>query len=158
VVLPLLAGGLGAVAILAGCTPFAADDAGAEGGSTATATSTPVNPIPSDPADIATDTAVATGTAVTVTSAAWVPDQGIAVSSVVLGRVEDGGTCTLTATFGDDEAEVSGDALADASSTTCGELVVPDTDVDTGTWTVRVTYTSPDGSTGTSEDEEVEVP
>lgn len=153
---PVTAGILAAaVLVLGGCTSDTGGDAvtPVEEGAGPTA----VNPVPSDPDDIATDTAVATAMAVTITSAAWVPAQGVVVSSVVLGRIEDGGSCTLTASSGDVRASVDGEAISDAASTTCGELVVPADEVDSGTWSVELVYTSPDGSASSATDE-VEVP
>jgi hypothetical protein len=65
----------------------------------------------------------------------------LAVAASVAGLVEDGGTCTLTATPANGSAKTAtSDAFADAQSTVCGELDL--TDLASGTWTLSVRYES----------------
>jgi|GEM_PF-2276635 len=57
--------------------------------------------------------------------------------------VEQGGTCTLRlAGPGGATAEVSGSALPDAASTTCGLLAVPRDRLAAGSWTGTLSYAS----------------
>jgi len=71
--------------------------------------------------------------------------------------VESGGTCTLTLTKGGVTASASRPASADVSTTSCGALSVPGSELSSGTWEAVLTYESP-GAAGTSAPVEVEVP
>ncbi len=124
-------------------------DPAAESGSTAAAaaTTTPlVSPPPENPADVATDTAVPTQAALQITYAG--PDEvagGIAVGAYVAGVIEEGGSCALTLSKDGQSATAESEALPDAATTSCGQLVVPFSDLEPGVWTAEVTYTSPTG-------------
>jgi hypothetical protein len=72
------------------------------------------------------------------------------------GVIEEGGTCTLTLTRGDDEVTATTTAVADASTSTCG-LLETGTGLETGTWDAVLTYSS-DRARGESEAMEVTVP
>ena len=123
--------------------------AGESGASAATtvATTTPlISPPPENPADVATDTAVPTLAALQITYAG--PDDaagGIAVGAYVAGLIEEGGRCALTLSKEGESAGAESEALPDASTTSCGQLVVPFSELEPGTWTAEVTYTSPTG-------------
>jgi len=120
---------------------------------------TVVSPPPSDPADVATDTATPSSLRVDVTYA--VADHatgGIAVGSLVAGVVEDGGSCLLTLEQDGRSATATGDGHADVSTTTCGQLFVPYSQLGSGTWSARVSYTSVAGATSTSGAVPVDVP
>ncbi|SSC24636.1 Hypothetical protein KLENKIAIHU_3252 [Klenkia terrae] len=86
-------------------------------------------PIPTSvPGDVATDRPVdvGSGSRVVVTYAAWSSDTGkIDASAYVAGVVEDGGTCTVTATSAAATRSASSAASADATTTVCADLVVP---------------------------------
>jgi hypothetical protein len=94
---------------------------------------------------------------VTVTYFGWdAAAREVQLAGFVGGVVEDGGVCTLTLTKGDATATGRKQALADASTTACGEVTVPGDQLSAGTWTAVLTYASP-GHTGTSEAVDVEV-
>lgn len=83
---------------------------------------------------------------------------GLLVAAVVTDVVEDGGTCTVTATRDGAQASVTGSATADATSTTCGEIALPGSRLDgSGTWSVTVAYRSATAA-GTSTATDVAVP
>lgn len=110
-------------------------------------------PVATDEPDVVTSDEVP----VTITYYGWDPDQrAVQVAGFVGGVVEDGGVCTVTLTKGG--ATVSGEkpALADASTTSCGEVSVSGAELGAGTWQAVMTYTSA-GHTGTSETVDVEV-
>jgi hypothetical protein len=68
---------------------------------------------------------------------------GLLVAAVVTDVVEDGGTCTVTASRDGAQVSVTGSATADATSTTCGEIAVPGSRLGgSGTWSVTVAYRS----------------
>jgi hypothetical protein len=120
---------------------------------------TVVNPPPEDPADVATDAATPTATDVWITYA--VADEaagGVTVGAVIAGVVENGGECTLTLQQGDRTASTSTEGLADATTTTCGQLLVPFIDLGPGAWTATVDYVSAAGEPVGTADTTVEVP
>lgn len=121
-------------------------DAPPESGAPAAATSTLISPPPENPEDVATDTAVPTVAALQITYAG--PDEaagGIAVGAYVAGLIEEGGRCTLTLSKDGESAGAESEALPDASTTSCSQLLVPFSELEPGTWTAEVTYTSPTG-------------
>jgi hypothetical protein len=122
-------------------------ESGASATAPATSTTTPlISPPPENPADVATDTAVPTLAALQITYAG--PDDaagGIAVGAYVAGLIEEGGRCALTLSKEGESAGAESEALADASTTSCGQLLVPFSELEPGTWTAEVTYTSPTG-------------
>lgn len=67
----------------------------------------------------------------------------VMVGGYVQGVVEDGGTCTLTLTSGSSRATGSSRAHADATTTTCGAVTVPGSDLAAGTWNAVLSYSSP---------------
>ena len=119
----------------------------AESGAAAAATTTAsISPPPENPEDVATDTAVPTLAAVQITYAG--PDDaagGIAVGAYVSGLIEEGGTCALTLSKDGESAGAESEALPDASTTSCGQMIVPFSELEPGTWAAEVTYTSPQG-------------
>jgi hypothetical protein len=119
----------------------------AESGAAAAATTTAsISPPPENPEDVATDTAVPTLAALRITYAG--PDEaagGIAVGAYVSGLIEEGGTCALTLSKDGKSADAESEALPDASTTSCGQMLVPFSELEQGTWTAEVTYTSPQG-------------
>lgn len=112
---------------------------------------------PGPDATVATDPPAARGEiAVVVTYADWV-DGGVEVDGYVAGVVEDGGTCRLTLTRGDDVQTVEGVAASDASTTTCGSLIVAGGGLTAGDWSAVLTYDST-SSSGSSAPSVVAVP
>jgi hypothetical protein len=95
---------------------------------------------------VATDEApVTTGgdVDVVVTYADW--DAGadvIEVSGFVSGVVEDGGTCRLTAEGKGTTASAESTGMADASTTSCGSVLLPGDQLSAGTWKVVLSYES----------------
>jgi hypothetical protein len=119
-----------------------------------------IGPDPDSGQTVATDephVVTAAEVPVSITYFGWNPDEReVQLAGFVGGVVEEGGVCTLTLTKGD--ATVTGDkkALADASTTSCGELSIPGDQVAAGTWRAVLSYSSA-GHTGTSEAVDVEV-
>ncbi|MFP5373056.1 MAG: hypothetical protein ACLGI3_20255 [Actinomycetes bacterium] len=117
-----------------------------------------VSPPPVDPRDVATDTAVPASAAVQITYAG-VDDAagGVSVGAYVAGLIEEGGRCTLTLSLDGASATSESESVADARTTSCGELIVPVADLSPGTWTADVAYASPRGSAVTAARTSVEV-
>lgn len=81
---------------------------------------------------------------------------GVSASEVrayVQGVVEDGGTCSVTATRGSQTVTGSSSAIANVSTTQCGPISVS---LGSGTWKVVVSYTSSTAS-GKSQEGSYEV-
>jgi len=119
-----------------------------------------IGPDPDDGQAVATDEPDVVTTAevpVTITYFGWDPDsRAVQVAGFVGGVVEDGGVCTLTLTQGGATVSEEKRALADASTTSCGEVSVPGAELGAGTWQAVLTYSS-SGHAGTSEAVDVEV-
>lgn len=120
-----------------------------------------IGPDPYEGQEVATDEpVVATGeqVRVTVTYAGWEPSVGeVQVGGYVAGITEEGGTCTLSLTKDGRTVTGSKQALADASTTACGAVVVPGDELSAGTWQAVLSYRSA-GHSGTSDTWDVEVP
>jgi hypothetical protein len=102
---------------------------------------------------------VVTGSAVpvTITYFGWDPDADqVQVGGYVGGVVEEGGVCTLTLTKGGTTVTGQRSAVANAATTSCGELSVPGAELGAGTWQAVLSYSS-SGHAGTSESVDVEV-
>lgn len=81
----------------------------------------------------------------------------IEVAAFVATVVEDGGTCTLTATSGTNKVTKQVTAVRNAKNTTCPTFSIPRSEFKTaGTWSVVVSYSST-AYNGTSEAKSVEV-
>jgi hypothetical protein len=84
---------------------------------------------------------------VVVTVARWSEEASRAeIGGYVDGLVEDGGSCTATFTLGARSVVVSGQAFADVTTTSCGDLAAAGTQLSTGTWTAVLSYDSPTSS------------
>jgi hypothetical protein len=95
---------------------------------------------------------------VEVTFAGWDDvAAGVEVSGYVSGVVEAGGTCTLALSRGSTTRTAQGSGDSDASTTTCGTLQIPGTDLSAGEWTAVLTYASATSS-GSSVGAPVQVP
>lgn len=136
---------------VAGGTPSASAAEPSAGPSSATPTGpapqhTSASPTPlhsSSGGSSAAPPAVATVT-VRITRAAWDAGRsGITVAGIVPGAVEAGGTCTVTASRAGVDVTATGTGEPDASSTVCGELVLRDPRLGPGTWSVTLSYRSP---------------
>lgn len=164
--------GLAGVAVAGTWSASPAQDVAA-GGSVATAVAAPPpfsvpTPAAPEPLDVepAPDAPVARdepvpadgGTVqVIVTFAGVEPSvDGVEVDGFVSGVVEGSGVCTLRLTRGERSAEVSREAVPDATTTSCGALVVPLDDLAAGTWEAVLSYSSPT-STGTADPVRVEI-
>jgi hypothetical protein len=84
-----------------------------------------------------------------------VPTGAVLVGAYVAGVLENGGECGLTLSDGTTERTATVEAVADARTTSCGELALPD--MAPGSWSGQLTYTSAGGDT-LSRDVEVVVP
>lgn len=125
----------------------------------ASSTRPAISPPPADPDDVATDTAEPARAAVQITYAgADEAAGGMAVGAYVAGLVERGGYCVLTLSRDGASATAQSESVADASTTSCGQLLVPFSEVTAGTWTADVTYTSPAGHSVAGGRTTVEVP
>jgi hypothetical protein len=63
----------------------------------------------------------------------------------------------MTLTLHGATASAQSQGAADASTTSCGQLLVPASDLSPGTWAVDVTYSSPSGKSVTPAKTTVEV-
>lgn len=86
----------------------------------------------------------------------WVPDQQMFAVAGMITTVEEGGTCTLTATKGSTTLQASESARPEASYTTCIVNLIA-TDAEPGPWQLTMTYDGPSGA-GTSDTVTVTVP
>lgn len=162
--------GATAAALLASaaCTPFSAGTPQ----STAARTTQSVPGVPSepsfyerpDPSSVATDPPVTSAptpgapVSVFVTHSGWnAGTRAVDASGYVAGVIESDGTCTLTLTLADRTATVSAAAQPDATTTSCGNLLVPGAQLSTGTWRAVLSYRSPQ-HVGASKAFEVQVP
>lgn len=97
-------------------------------------------------------------TAVAISFSAWnATDQVAEVGAYAVDVIETGGACTLTLTRGSVTRTTRGIAEPDATTTSCGYLAVPGSDLSRGEWTVAVNYESPT-ATGVSDATTIEVP
>ena len=81
----------------------------------------------------------------------------VRVAGYVSPVVESGGTCTLELRRGGRTVSASGPAEPDATTTVCGGLAVPVTDLEPGEWQAVLVYRSA-SSSGESEPLDVRVP
>ncbi|MGY2080221.1 hypothetical protein [Modestobacter sp. SYSU DS0657] len=68
---------------------------------------------------------------------------GVQANGYVVGVVEVDGTCTLTLTRGAVSRTATAPGLADASTTVCGGLEVPRSELAPGEWEAVLDYSSP---------------
>jgi hypothetical protein len=119
-----------------------------------------IGPDPDTGQDVATDAPVVVSgreVPVTITYFGWDADADeVQLAGFVGGVVEDDGVCTLTLTKGADTVTGRRNGLADASTTSCGEVVVPGNELAAGTWKAVLSYSSA-GHAGASEAVDVEV-
>jgi hypothetical protein len=81
----------------------------------------------------------------------------VEASGFVSGVVEDGGTCRITLTRGQESAVAESRGEADATTTVCPSVSVAEDELSPGTWTAVLSYES-GTSAGRSAPLEVEVP
>jgi hypothetical protein len=119
-----------------------------------------VSPPPEDPdEDLALDTFAPIDAAVQITYSG--PDEaagGVVVGAYVAGLIEDGGRCAVTLSLDGTTAAAESDGTADASTTSCGQMLVPFDELSPGSWAVDVTYSSPSGGPVAAGRTTVEVP
>ena len=96
---------------------------------------------------------------VSVTTSYWGFDQesGSAFANGYADVVDEAGRCTLSLTKGSLTATAQNDATTDATTTSCGEITVPRSQLSSGSWQAVLVYTSP-SSTGQSAPVEILVP
>jgi hypothetical protein len=122
----------------------------------------PANPSATDPTVIAHDPPVSrapeAGASVFVTDAIWNSGtKSVEIGSFVQGVVESGGTCTVTMTKDGKTASASGAAEEGATTTWCGVIAVPASQLSSGRWSAVVTYKSA-STHGSSDPKQVTVP
>ena len=92
-----------------------------------------------------------------VPGATWNPEsQSFELSAIVTARIDDAGSCTVTATLGAATVSAESPAVVDASTMLCGNIAVAAPGAQAGAWEVVVTYTA-DGFSAESEPVMVEV-
>lgn len=120
----------------------------------------PDEPNPSSGQTVATDEPVVVETdtvPVVLTYTEWSPDDSaVLAGGYVSGVIEEGGVCTLTLTQNGATVTVEGPAMPDATTTVCGGLSVPGSQLSGGTWQATLSYVSA-GYAGTSATAPVEV-
>ena len=79
------------------------------------------------------------------------------VSGFIPVIIEEDGTCSFALTSGGRTVTKASSGLADAASTTCGQVTIPSSELGAGTWSVTLKYTS-DAYSGTSEPLELVIP
>lgn len=140
-------------------TPADTPAGGAES-TTATVTDSPVvapSPLPSD-ATVATDSPRPQSTEVVLSFLGWnTKDSAVEAGGYLSPVVETGGTCTLALTKDGQTVTATSPAQADASTTSCGNLVVPRAKLRPGSWTAVLRYASKT-TTGSSDPSPVVVP
>lgn len=72
------------------------------------------------------------------------------LSGVVVGVIEDGGSCVFTLSRAGVDVTRSQSGLADAAGTSCGSVSVPRTDLSPGAWSATLTYTGSAGVVASS--------
>jgi hypothetical protein len=115
--------------------------AASSGTATSPATSTAPYTIKPEPTLVATDSPpTAAGPDVVLTYAGYEPSTGtVRANGFVAGVIEDGASCTLTLTSGNREISTSSEAVADATTTSCGLMETED-GVPSGTWEATLSY------------------
>jgi hypothetical protein len=94
---------------------------------------------------------------ITIAFAGWEPGSSSVEVSGFVPVVESDGTCRLVLTSGAREVAVERAATPDVSTTSCGWVTVPGTQLAPGTWSAVLSYTS-GASVATSAPVPVEVP
>lgn len=94
---------------------------------------------------------------VTITFFGWDQAKQVAqAGGYVTGVIESGGTCTLTLSKGGQTATGTTTAHADATTTTCGAVTIPGSQLTAGTWQAVLSYRS-DRHTGKADPVAIEV-
>ena len=92
-----------------------------------------------------------------VPGASWNPEsQSFGLSAIVTARIDDAGSCSVTATLGATTVSAESPAVVDASTMLCGNITVAAPGAQAGEWELVVTYTA-DGFSAESEPVMVEV-
>jgi hypothetical protein len=86
-----------------------------------------------------------------------VDGQHVSVSGYVSGIVEDGGVCTFTFTGVEAERTVTNASVANVSTTSCGLVQIPTSELARGSWQITLSYSSSSFST-TSQPLSLEIP
>jgi hypothetical protein len=122
-----------------------------------TPSAAPAPVVPTLPS-VATDTPRPQRTDVVLSFVGWnTTTAAVEAGGYLSPVVEAGGTCTLALTKGSRTVTAVAPAQADASTTSCGNLAVPRTQLTPGTWMAVLRYSSR-STTGKSEPASVAVP
>lgn len=119
-------------------------------------TDVPSDPVTEQPAPTETPGS-GDSVAVVITYASWEPESAAVEVGAYVAAVDASGTCTLTLTQAGRAQTQTIDALADASTMSCGGFLIAGSDLSAGTWDAVVSYTSTQLS-GSSEPVKVVVP
>lgn len=107
---------------------------------------------------VATDGPRPTSAEVVLSTVAWNDETAAVEAAGYLSPVvEDGGTCTLELTRGDETRTVEVPGLSDATTTMCAGLAVAGDQLQPGEWEAVLRYRS-EGTKGSSGPQRVEVP
>lgn len=110
---------------------------------------------PDDPS--ATPEPTADDEAVITVAGVDVDGLNASASGYVTGVIEDGGECTFTFTGAEGETSATSTGAANATTTSCGLVQVPMSELSRGTWQVVLTYSS-DTLTVVSQPMTLEIP
>lgn len=115
-------------------------------------------PLPDDTSTIVPEPTAQSVTAMISVAGTDATATTVSASGLVLGVIESGGTCTFTFSNGSDESVLDREGIENVSSTSCGLVSLPLSDL-TGTgWTVTLSYSSATVSSAVSEPMPVEMP
>lgn len=70
----------------------------------------------------------------------------LTVGGFVNGISEDGGMCTFATTKGSTTRTLQQSGLDNQGTTACGSVTFPASQLDSGSWDIRITYSGPSGS------------
>lgn len=84
------------------------------------------------------------------------PGTAFKVNGYIPGIIESDGLCEIKLTSENGQASVSKATLVNAQSTSCGQLIIPYSQLQPGTWQAVLSYSSPT-SAGKSKTQEIEI-
>lgn len=84
------------------------------------------------------------------------PGTAFKINGYIPGILESDGQCEINLTAENGQASASKPALVNAQSTSCGQLIIPYSQLQPGIWQVALSYDSPTSS-GKSKTQEIEI-
>lgn len=117
---------------------------GISGSDSATDANDPGDGVARDSSSVANSTNPDNGKIVAQVQLTWWDSgsSGISANGAVNNVVENSGSCTLSATRGTVTRTASTQATANATTTSCGELRIPRSELSAGDWTLTLSYGS----------------